>query len=62
MSDVKIISTKDAPAAIGPYVQGKVIGGFLFSSGQIPLVPATGAKAQGCLAEKERHALNNVKT
>ena len=31
MSDVKIIATKDAPAAIGPYVQGKVIGGFLFA-------------------------------
>ena len=31
MSDVKIIATKDAPAAIGPYVQGKVIGGFLLA-------------------------------
>lgn len=61
MSDVKIISTKDAPAAIGPYVQGKVIGGFLFASGQIPLVPATGAMAEGGIAEQARQALNNVK-
>ena len=61
MSDVKIIATKDAPAAIGPYVQGKVIGGFLFASGQIPLVPATGAMAEGGIAEQARQALNNVK-
>lgn len=61
MSDVKIIATKDAPAAIGPYVQGKVIGGFLFASGQIPLIPATGAMAEGGIAEQARQALNNVK-
>ena len=61
MSDVKIIATKDAPAAIGPYVQGKVIGGFLFASGQIPLVPATGAMAEGGIAAQARQALNNVK-
>ena len=43
MSDVKIVSTTNAPAAIGPYVQGKIVNGFLFASGQIPLVPSTGA-------------------
>ncbi|MGN0915210.1 MAG: RidA family protein [Succinivibrio sp.] len=61
MSDVKIIATKDAPAAIGPYVQGKVVGDLLFASGQIPLVPATGEMAQGGIEEQARQALNNVK-
>ncbi|MCL2071716.1 MAG: RidA family protein [Oscillospiraceae bacterium] len=37
-----IVSTKDAPAAIGPYSQGIVTGGLLFCSGQIPLSPDTG--------------------
>lgn len=61
MSKAKIISTPKAPAAIGPYVQGKVINGFLFASGQIPLVPETGAMAAGGIKEQARQALNNVK-
>lgn len=35
----KTIHTDKAPAAIGPYVQGKVVGNFLFASGQVPLSP-----------------------
>ena len=61
MSKAKIISTPKAPAAIGPYVQGKVINGFLFASGQIPLVPETGAMVAGGIKEQARQALNNVK-
>ncbi len=61
MAEVKVVSTKSAPAAIGPYVQGKVVGGFLFASGQIPLDPATGALAQGGIEEQARQALKNVK-
>jgi len=38
----KIISTEEAPAAIGPYNQGIVAGGFLFTSGQLPIHPVTG--------------------
>ena len=38
----KIISTKKAPDAIGPYNQGIVAGGFLFTSGQLPINPETG--------------------
>ncbi len=38
----KIISTSEAPAAIGPYSQATVVHGFAFLSGQIPLDPATG--------------------
>lgn len=61
MSDVKIVSTTKAPAAIGPYVQGKIVNGFLFASGQIPLVPSTGALAEGDIEEQARQALTNVK-
>ena len=41
----KIISTEEAPAAIGPYNQGIVAGGFLFTSGQLPINPVTGQVA-----------------
>ncbi len=61
MSEVKIVSTPNAPAAIGPYVQGKIINGFLFASGQIPLDPATGNMVEGGIAEQARQALSNVK-
>ena len=40
---MKQISTENAPAAIGPYCQATVHNGFIFTSGQIPLDPATGA-------------------
>ncbi len=39
---MKKISTEKAPAAIGPYSQGIIAGGFLYASGQIPINPATG--------------------
>ena len=61
MSDVKIVSTTKAPAAIVHYVQGKIVNGFLFASGQIPLVPSTGALAEGGIEEQARQALTNVK-
>lgn len=40
---MKVIFTENAPAAIGPYSQAVISGGFLFASGQIPVDPATGA-------------------
>jgi len=40
---MKTIATDKAPAAIGPYSQGKIVGGLLYTSGQIPLDPSTGA-------------------
>ncbi len=61
MADIKVVSTEKAPAAIGPYVQGKIINGLLFASGQIPLVPETGAMAEGGIEAQARQALNNVK-
>ena len=60
MASSKVISTKNAPAAIGPCVQAKVIGNLIFASGQIPLVPETGAMAEGGIKEQARQALKNV--
>ena len=43
---MNVIATTDAPAAIGPYVQGRIAGGLLFASGQIALDPATGEQTE----------------
>ena len=42
---MKTLETKKAPAAIGPYSQAKMVGNFVFASGQIPVDPATGEVA-----------------
>ena len=57
----KIIKTDQAPAAIGPYSQGNVVGGFLFTSGQISLDPATMEIVGKTAAEQARLALTNAK-
>lgn len=52
---MKKIATDKAPAAIGPYSQGIVAGGFLFASGQIPINPANGQiEAEGIEAQSEQ--------
>ncbi|MBQ8689184.1 MAG: RidA family protein [Clostridia bacterium] len=52
---MKIISTNKAPAAIGPYSQAIVSGGFVYTSGQIPINPATGCiEAEGITAQTEQ--------
>lgn len=48
---MKIIATNNAPAAIGPYSQGIVSGGFAYCSGQIPVNPADGTIADGIEAQ-----------
>lgn len=53
-----VISTPNAPAAIGPYSQGYVAGEFVFSSGQIPVDPATGAVPEGIAAQTEQSCKN----
>ncbi|HAH70819.1 MAG TPA: reactive intermediate/imine deaminase [Succinivibrionaceae bacterium] len=58
---MKIVATKQAPAAIGPYVQGKIVGNLLFASGQIPLDPKSGTLVDGGIKEQARQALLNVK-
>ena len=53
------IQTEKAPAAIGPYSQGKIVGNLVFLSGQIPLDPQSGAVSGQTIAEQtERIALN----
>ena len=57
---LKVISTKDAPAAIGPYSQAITANGMLFASGQIPIVPATGEIAQGDITVQAEQVMKNV--
>lgn len=54
------ISTETAPAAIGPYSQGIVAGDYLFASGQIPIVPETGAILEGDIKAQAEQSLKNV--
>jgi 2-iminobutanoate/2-iminopropanoate deaminase len=58
--DKKIVTTGDAPAAIGPYSQAVVAGGLVFCSGQIPLDPATGAMVAGDVRAQTARVLDNL--
>lgn len=53
-----VISTTNAPAAIGPYSQAIEANGFIFASGQIPVDPATGEVPEGITAQTEQVLLN----
>ena len=55
---MKIIATDKAPGAIGPYSQGYVANGFVYTSGQIPVEPATGAIPEGIAAQAEQSCRN----
>ena len=55
------VSTHQAPAAIGPYSQGVIAGGFLFTAGQIALEPDTGQLIGGSLVEQTHRVLENLK-
>ena len=57
---MKVTSTPNAPAAIGPYSQAIQMGDFLFTSGQLGIIPETGELAQGVEAQAKQ-ALENVK-
>ena len=57
----KIIATKNAPAAIGPYSQAVQAGNMLFASGQLGLDPATGQFPEGGVKEQTAQAFKNVK-
>lgn len=52
------IETGNAPGAIGPYSQGYLVNGFLFTSGQIPVDPATGSIPEGICAQAEQSCKN----
>ena len=57
----KVISTTKAPAAIGPYSQAIQVGNLVYTSGQIPIDPATGNFVEGGIKEQTRQSLTNVK-
>ena len=57
----QVISTKKAPAAIGPYSQAIQVGNLVYTSGQIPIDPVTGVFAEGGIKEQTRQSLTNVK-
>lgn len=58
---MKVISTKKAPAAIGPYSQAIQVGNLVYTSGQIPIDPANGVFVEGSVKEQTRQSLTNVK-
>lgn len=55
---MKVIATEKAPGAIGPYSQGFIAGGFLYTSGQIPVNPADGTVPEGIAAQTEQSCKN----
>ena len=58
----EIVKTDKAPAAIGPYSQAVRVGGFLFTSGQIPLDPQTGQLVAGPVEAQAERVLENLKS
>ena len=56
----KVISTPNAPAAIGPYSQAIQVGNLIYTSGQIPIDPATGQLVEGGIKEQTRQSLSNI--
>lgn len=57
----KIIASKEAPAAIGPYSQAIEVNGMLFISGQLPINPLTGEFPQGGVKEQTVQSFSNIK-
>jgi 2-iminobutanoate/2-iminopropanoate deaminase len=57
----KIISTENAPKAVGAYSQGIALGGLVFTSGQIPIDPKTGNIVTGDIAAQAKQSMDNVK-
>lgn len=60
MTDRKHVHTDGAPAAIGPYSQAIVSGGFIFTAGQIALDPASGELVEGGVEAQAERALQNL--
>ncbi len=54
------ISTDKAPAAIGPYSQAIIVGGMLYTSGQVPIIPATGEVIQGDITVQAKLVMENI--
>ncbi len=60
MADLRKVQTDQAPAAIGPYSQGIVAHGFVYTAGQIPLDPASGNLVEGDIAAQTERVMRNV--
>ncbi len=58
---MKIVSTNNAPGAIGPYSQAIIAGGMVYTSGQIAIDPATGNMVEGGVKEQTEQVCKNVK-
>lgn len=58
---MKVIKTKKAPAALGPYEAGIKVGNFIFTSGQIPVNPKTNELVTGPIELQARQSLENIK-
>lgn len=56
----RVVATDRAPAAIGPYVQARVVGRTVYCSGQIALDPTTGQLVEGGITEQTRRVLDNL--
>lgn len=56
---MKVVSTEKAPAAIGPYSQARIAGGLVYTSGQIGIIPETGAVAEG-LEDQAHQVFKNL--
>ena len=59
---MKVINTTKAPAAIGPYSQAIHTGNLIYTSGQLPIDPATGLFPEGGVQEQTRQSLTNVQS
>ncbi|RZI48208.1 RidA family protein [Lactococcus kimchii] len=57
---MEIISTEDAPKAIGPYVQGKIVNGVLYASGQIALDPISGELVGETIELQTEQVMKNI--
>ncbi|MGI9627459.1 MAG: RidA family protein [Longimicrobiales bacterium] len=60
MPELRIVSTPDAPGAIGPYSQAIVSDGWIFASGQIPSDPATGELVGGDVSNQTERVMRNL--
>ena len=58
---VKTLHTDKAPGAVGPYSQATEVNGFIFTSGQIPLVPETGELVSDDIKKATARSLDNIK-
>ncbi len=59
--NINVVSTEKAPAAIGPYSQALIAGSFIYTSGQVPIIPETGEIVKGDIAQQTKQVMENLK-